>query len=89
MTNIPITPIVTQSFDKAWIQSIMITGSPTSKTRAVISLKPYDGTITLDLTKTLIIDDVFALAAEDAEFNATMTALIEEVARQVALKKLI
>jgi len=81
--------INTEPFNKAWIDSIVISGQPNTKTRAHITLKPYNGTNTLNIPKHLVIDDVFALAASDPQFGAVVQALLAEIARQATLNNVI
>lgn len=77
------------TFDKIWVQSLMISGRPGGKVSAVANLKPYNGENTLDVNHTLIINDVFELAATDATFAKTVNDLIKEIERQAKLQNLI
>lgn len=89
MYTISTNTLKVEPFDKIWIQHISITGSPNGKTTAVVTLKPYNGDVTLSESKTLIIDDVFALAASDTEFADLMTKLLQQIEKQARLKGVI
>jgi hypothetical protein len=89
MHTINTTTLSAAPFDKIWVQNIVISGTPQSKVTAVATLKPYNGSHTLDSSKTLIISDVFATAAADTEFAQCMTLLLEQVEKQAKLQNLI
>lgn len=89
MSNLDLkAPIETAPFDKLWVETLSVNGSPSGKVSAIATLKPYNGTETLDKRKTLQIPDVFALAATDPQFAKVMHELMQEIGRQAQLKKL-
>lgn len=87
-----ITPTQTVSlsaFDKIWVQNLVISGSPSGKVTVIANLKPYNGEYTLDKNATLIINDVFELAATDATFAKMVGDLLVEIERQAKLQNII
>ena len=89
MTTISTDPVQTNIFDKIWVQNLVMSGSPAGKTSVTITLKPYDGVVTLDQPKHLTISDVFELASRDAIFAGVMQSLIIEIGRQAKLQGII
>lgn len=89
MHTINTTTLSAAPFDKIWVQNIVISGSPQSKVTAIATLKPYNGTHTLDSSKTLVISDVFAEAAADAEFAQCITQLLQQIEKHAKLQNLI
>lgn len=87
----PITtnPVSTSTFDKVWIKNIVISGQPTTTTKAIITLQPYDGTNTLDKTITFCIEDVFSLANSDQTFANCLCVLLAEIERQAKNRNII
>lgn len=83
------TPITETPFNKIWIESINVHGTPNGSVSAVISLKPFNGSKTLDDRRTFSINDIFALAATDSKFALVISQLMEEVGRQAKLKGVI
>lgn len=77
------------AFDKIWVQNLVISGNPSGKVTAVANLKPYNGEYTLDKNATLVINDVFELAATDATFAKIMSDLLVEIERQAKLQNII
>lgn len=77
------------AFDKIWVQNLIISGKPDGKVTAMANLKPYNGEYTLDKNSTLIINDVFELAATDAMFAKTVSDLLVEIERQAKLQNII
>jgi hypothetical protein len=82
-------PISSTSFDKVWIESLIISGKPDTKVQATITMKPYNGVFTLDKPKVLIIKDVFDLAGKDSQFATVVGSLMQEVERQAKLNSII
>ena len=82
-------PVSTNTFDKVWVQSITVSGSPTGKTVAMVQMKPFDGTHTLDRVISMTIPDVFGLAGTDPVFAGIVSSLLGEVERQAKLRNLI
>ena len=76
-------------FDKVWVQHISINGNPNGKTSAVVVLLPYNGSQTLSEKKTMVIDDVFELAATDADFGQLVVTLLQQIEKQAKLKGII
>jgi hypothetical protein len=89
MSNLDLsTPITTEKFDRLWIENLVVGGSPKGKVTAIVRLKPFNGTDTLDDTRTMQIPDVFALAATDSKFATVIGALMDEIGRQAKLRNL-
>jgi hypothetical protein len=88
-TITPSQTIPSPAFDKIWVQNLIISGSPSGKVTAIANLKPYNGEYTLDKNTTLVINDVFELAANDATFAKTMSDLLQEIERQAKLQNII
>jgi hypothetical protein len=64
---------------------------PAMKARVVAVLTPFissTGEVLRDKAKTLVLDDVLTLAANDPQLGATMEALFAEIDRQAKLAKL-
>ena len=76
-------------FDKIWVQNLIISGNPSGKVTAIANLKPFNGEYTLDKNHSLIINDVFELAATDATFAKTVNDLLVEIERQAKLQNII
>ena len=85
----PTQTISLSAFDKIWIQNLVISGNPSGKVTAIANLKPYNGEYTLDKNATLIINDVFELAATDETFAKTVNDLLKEIDRQAKIQNII
>jgi hypothetical protein len=77
------------AFDKIWVQNLIISGSPGGKVTAIANLKPYNGEYTLDKNYSLVINDVFELAANDVSFAKVVGDLLVEIERQAKLQNII
>ena len=77
------------AFDKIWVQNLIISGNPSGKVTAIANLKPYNGEYTLDKNATLVINDVFELAATDETFAKMVSDLLKEIERQAKLQNII
>jgi len=88
-TITPSQTLSTPTFDKIWVQNLIISGSPNGKVTAIATLKPFNGEHTLDKNHSLVINDVFELASNDATFAKTVNDLLVEIERQAKLQNII
>jgi hypothetical protein len=88
--NVPALPA--RVADALWLTSLNIMApTPAMKARVTAVLVPFvssTGEVLPDKAKTLILDDVLTLAANDPQLGATMQAIFAEIDRQAKLAKL-
>lgn len=92
------TPIVVQAtaektFTKMWIQNLNVRApSPTERVNIYITLVPYDettGEMSVENTKSFLIEDALTLAATDANLATTLNSIYEQVDRQAKMMGII
>lgn len=88
-TLTPSATIKSSTFNKLWLQNLSISCNTNGAATIVATLKPYDGTRTLDEPKTLVINNVFSKVATDATFAAVVDTLLQEIERQAKLANVI